>query len=180
MPDIIASVYVTSIPRLVAYVLIWLILVECARILVRVYRNDPLLGWAVGPLGVSPLYLSEPSPVFILFNALFPALVSAFVLYLALFSAIPSPLSLPHNPLFEILVIIIGVLITSTLDFLDALRDLRYPLWGEARILRNIQLLRASWASIHFTPLGLSYLREHFGSNPTELLQLFNNKVSHL
>jgi hypothetical protein len=119
--------------------------------------------------------------VFILFSALFPALVSAFVLYLAFFTdVIPSPLSLPHNPLFEILVIAIGVLITSTVDFIDALRDLRYPLWGEARILRNIQFLRASWASIHFTPFGLSYLHDHFGSNPTELLQLFNKKVSHL
>ncbi|MGZ6368824.1 MAG: hypothetical protein ACXWPS_23065, partial [Ktedonobacteraceae bacterium] len=169
-----------SIPRLVAYVLIWIILVECARILVKMYRNDPLVGWAVGPLGVSTLYLSEPSPVFILSSAVFPALVSAFVLYLELFTAIPSPLSLPHNPLVEILVITIGVLITSTLDFFDAMRDLRYPLWGEARILRNIQILRASWASIHFTPFGLSYLREHFGSNPTDLLQSFSNKVSHL
>ena len=180
MPGTIASLYVTSIPRLVTYLLIWIILVECARILVRAYRNDPLLGWAVGPLGVSTLYLSEPSPVFILFNALFPAVVSAFVLYLGLFSALPSPLALPGNPLVEILVITIWALITSTVDFLDALRDLRYPLWGEARILRSIQLLRASWASIHFTPFGLSYLRGHFGSNPADLLQSFSNKVSHL
>ena len=180
MPGTIASLYVTSIPGLVTYLLIWIVLVECARILVRAYRNDPLVGWAVVPLGVSTLYLSEPSPVFILFNALFPAVVSAFVLYLGLFSALPSPLALPGNPLVEILVITIGVLITSTVDFLDALRDLRYPLWGEARILRSIQLLRASWASIHFTPFGLTHLREHFGSNPTDLLQSFSNKLSHL
>ncbi len=79
MPGTLASIYVTSIPKLVAYVLIWIILVTCARIVVRVYRNDPLVGWAVGPLGVSTLYLTEPSPVFILFNAIFPAVVSAFV-----------------------------------------------------------------------------------------------------
>ena len=180
MPGAIASLYVTSIPKLVAYVLIWIILVECARMLVRVYRNDPLVGWAVGPLGLSTLYLSEPSPVFILFYAVFPAVVSAFVLYLGLFSALPSPLTLPRNPLVEILVITIGVLITSTIDFIDAMRDLRYPLWGEARILRSIQLLCASWGSIHFTPFGLSYLREHFGSSPTDLLQSFSNKISHM
>jgi hypothetical protein len=180
MPGAIASLYVTSIPKLVAYVLIWMILVECARMLVRAYRNDPLVGWAVGPLGLSTLYLSEPSPVFILFHAVFPAVVSAFVLYLGLFSALPSPLALPRNPLVEIFVILIGVLITSTIDFIDAMRDLRYPLWGEARILRSIQLLRASWASIHFTPFGLSYLREHFGSSPTDLLQSFSNKISHM
>ena len=180
MPGIIANIYITSIPGLVTYVLLWIFLVECARILVRVPRNDPLVGWAVGPLGVSTLYLSEPSPVFILINALFPAVVSAFVLYIGLFTALPSPLALPTNPLVEILVISVGVLLTSTGDFLDAMRDLRYPLWGEARILRSIQLLRASWATIHFTPFGLSYLREHFGSNPTDLLQSFSNKVSHL
>jgi hypothetical protein len=180
MPGIIASIYITSIPGLVTYVLLWIVLVECARILVRVPRNDPLVGWAVGPLGVSTLYLSEPSPVFILINALFPAVVSAFVLYVGLFTALPSPLALPSNPLVEILVITVGVLLTSTGDFLDAMRDLRYPLWGEARILRSIQLLRASWATIHFTAFGLSYLHEHFGSNPTDLLQSISNKVSHL
>jgi hypothetical protein len=180
MPGTIASLYVMNIPWIVTFVLIWFILVECARILVKVYRNDPLVVWAVGPLGVSTLYLSEPSPLFILFSALFPAFVSAFVLYLGLFTAIPSPLTLPRNPLVEILVIAIGVLITCTIDFLDAMRDLRYPLWGEARILRSIQLMRASWASIHFTPFGLTYLREHFGSNPADLLQSFSNEVSHL
>jgi hypothetical protein len=180
MPGTLASIHVTSIPGLVTYVLLWIFLVECARILVRALRNDPLVGWAVGPLGVSTLYLSEPSPVYILFNALFPAVVSAFVLYLGLFTALPSPLALPSNPLVGVLVITIGVLLTSTGDFLDAMRDLRYPLWGEARILRSIQLLRASWATIHFTQFGLSYLREHFGSNPTDLLQSFSNRVSHL
>ena len=178
MPGTLASVTVESIPLLVAYVFIWIFLVACARILVRLYRHDPLVGWAVGPLGVSTLYLSEPSPIFILFCALFPAVASAVVLYFEFFSILPSPLVLPNNLLVKILVIVIGVLLTSTLDFLDALRDLRYPLWGEARVLRNIQMLRASWASIHFTPFGLTYLREHFGSNPTDLLDLLGNKVS--
>jgi len=122
---------------------------------------------------VSMLFLSEPSPVFILFNVLFPAAVSACVLYFGLFTSLPSPILLPHVPLVEIVVIGCGVLLTSTGGFLDALRDLRYPLWGEARILRTIQFLRASWATIHFTPFGLSYLRDHFGSSPAELLQAF-------
>ena len=180
MPGAMASIYISSIPWLVTYVLLWIALVECARILVRMLRNDPLVGWAIGPLGVSTLYLSEPSQMFILFNALFPAVVSAFVLYVELFTALPSPLALPSNALVKILVITVGVLLLSTGDFLDALRDFRYPLWGEARILRSIQLLRASWATIHFTPFGLSYLREQFGSEPTDLLQSFSNRVSHL
>lgn len=171
MPGTIASLSVTSIPGLVGFVLVWIVLVWCARMLVRVLRNEPLIGWAIGPLGVFTLYLSEPSPLFILFNAIFPAVVSACVLYIGLFTSFPSPIVLPHTPLVEILVIVVGVLLTSMGDFVDALRDLRYPLWGEARILRSIQLLRASWTTIHFTPFGLSYLRDHFDSNPTDLLQ---------
>jgi len=35
-------------------------------------------------------------------------------------------------------VIAVGVLLTSTVDFVNAMRDVRYPLWGEARILRKL------------------------------------------
>jgi hypothetical protein len=171
MPGTLASLHVSSIPGLIGFVLLWIVLVECARMLMRALRHEPLVGWAVGPLGVSTLYLSEPSPLFILVNAIFPAVVSACVLYIGLFTSFPRSIALARTPLVEIFVIGIGVLLTSAGDFLDALRDLRYPLWGEARILRNIQLLRASWATIHFTPFGLSYLRDHFGSNPADLLQ---------
>jgi hypothetical protein len=31
--------------------------------------------------------------------------------------------------------------------------------------------LRASWAQIHFTTFGSSYLNDHFGASPAELLQ---------
>jgi hypothetical protein len=54
-------------------------------------------------------------------------------------------------------------------DIFKVFQDLRHPLWGEARILRSIQWLRATWASVHFTPFGYSYLNDHFGSSPTDL-----------
>jgi hypothetical protein len=173
MPGTVTSVHVTNILGLVGFLILWLVLFECARMLMMVMRNDSLIGWAIGPLGVSTLFLSEPSIVFILFNALFPAVISGSVLYLGLFTALPRPIVLPHFPLVETLVIAVGVLLTSAGDFLDALRDLRHPLWGEARILRSLQYLRASWATIHFTPFGRTYLRDHFDSSPTELLQAF-------
>jgi hypothetical protein len=165
------NIHITNFFGLLGFVILWLGLVECSKILLKAFRNDPLIGWAVGPLGISTLFLCEPSTRFILFNALFPTFVSGVILYLGLFTSLPSPLLLPHSLLVTLTVLILGVLITSLGDWINALRDLRYPLWGEARVLRNIQYLRASWASIHFTPFGLSYLREHFGSNPTELLR---------
>jgi hypothetical protein len=103
-------------------------------------------------------------------DVLCPALVSGGVLYLGLFTSL-SPLALPREPFVRILVITCGVLFTSTTDLLNALRDMQHPLWGEARILRTIQNLRATWARIYFTPFGYSYVRDRFGANPAELLQ---------
>lgn len=167
------SIHITSILGLVGFVVLWLALVECAKVLIALLRNDPLIGWAIGPFGITTLFLCEPATPFILFSALFPAVISGSILYFGLFSALPSPLTLPHNLLIGMLVIGGGVLFTSTGNIANALRDLRHPLWGEARILRSIQYLRASWASIHFTTFGISYLRKQFGSNPTDLMQAF-------
>ncbi len=54
-----------------------------------VLRNDRLIGWAIGPLGVSTLFLSEPPIAFILLNAFFPAAIAGLVLYIGLFTALP-------------------------------------------------------------------------------------------
>ena len=72
----------------------------------------------------------------------------------------------------QILTIVCGVLLTSTLDIVNAFRDVRHPLWGEARILRTILLLRATWTKVHFTPFGHMYLSDHFGFSSADLLQV--------
>lgn len=164
------SIHTFNFWELVGFLLLWIVLVECAHVLVTLVRHGPLIGWAVSPWGVTVMFLHEPSLLYIWLNVLFPACISGVVVYLGLFRTF-MPLSLPRTPLVEILVIAGGVLLSSTADFVNALRDMRYPLWGEARILRSIQYLRSSWARIHFTPFGLSYLRDHFGSNPNDLLQ---------
>lgn len=171
MPVISASIHVTNLLGLALFFVLWLVLIACAHLLLMFLRHGPLIGWAVSPWGVTVMYLHEPSIVYIWLNVLFPALVSGTALYIGLFTSV-APISLSHQPLFEIAVITVGVLLTSTFDFINALRDVCYPLWGEARILRSIQVLRASWASIHFTPFGLSYFHDRFGSNPTDLLQV--------
>ncbi len=173
MTDTTVGIHINNFLGLGGFLLLWIVLFECSHLLVAFLRDDPLLGWAIGPLGLSTLSVYEPTTLYILLDALLPALVSGSVLYIGLFTSLATPIAIPRHPLIEIVVVAIGVLITSTRDFAIALRDLRYPLWGEARILRSIQFLRASWSTIHFTPFGLSYLRDHFGFNPTDMLQAF-------
>ncbi|MDQ2907036.1 MAG: hypothetical protein M3Y81_26290 [Chloroflexota bacterium] len=151
----------------------WVVLFESAHLFLALLRHDRLIGWAIGPFGITTLFLREPPKPYIVLEALFPALVSGVTLYIGLFTSLVGLVILPPQPLLIIAVISLGVLITSTGDCVNGLCDLLYPLWGEARILRNIQVLRASWATIHFTPFGLSYLRDHFDSTPSDLLQAF-------
>jgi len=171
MPGTVTNVHITNVLGIIGFLVLWLILFGCAHLLVTLLRNERLIGWAIGPLGLTILFMREPSTLYILLDAIIPAIVSGCFLYLGLFTAFPSPIFIPHHPLIEIVVIACGVFITSFADCMNALRDLRYPLWGEARVLRSIQFLRASWASIHFTRFGLSYLQDHFDSNPRDLLQ---------
>jgi len=170
MPVAFTSVHIAALLEFVGFLLAWFLLVQCARVLVMLLRQGPLIGWVVSPRGVAAMFLHEPSPLHIWLNVFFPALVSGIVVYVGLFTSLV-PVGIPHRLPVEILVVGMGVLLTSTTDFLNALRDVRYPLWGEARLLQSIQFLHTSWASIHFTPFGLSYLRDRFGSTPTDLLQ---------
>ncbi|MBE3557987.1 MAG: hypothetical protein IMW89_02040 [Ktedonobacteraceae bacterium] len=170
MPDMPGGIHVNSSWGVIIFLITWLILFKAAHLLITLLRRDPLIGWAIGPLGVTVVFLHEPSTLFLWLDVLVPALVSACTLYVGLFTSL-SPISLPQNLLFEIVVIVAGVLISSLGDLMRVLRDLRHPLWGEARILRCIQLLHARWARIHFTPFGHSYLNDHFRSSPTDLLQ---------
>ncbi len=171
MSGITANVHILNAVGLVVLLVLWIVLFKCTHVLMTLLRNDPLIGWAVGPLGVTIMSLHEPSLLYIWLDVLCPALVSGSILYVGLFTSL-SPVELSHHPLVQIVVVTCGVLLTSAADIVNAFRDLRHPLWGEARILRNIQLLRATWTKVHFTPFGNSYLTDHFGFNPSDLLQV--------
>ena len=172
MPGLLASIHIFNPLGLVVLLILWIVLFKGAHILLPLLRHDPLIGWAVGPLGVTIMSLHEPSLFYIWLDVLCPACISGGVLYIGLFTRF-APLSLPHFPLVQILTVACGVLLTSTLDVVNAFRDVRHPLWGEARILRTILLFRVTWAKVHFTSFGQSYLSNHFGFSPTDLLQVF-------
>jgi hypothetical protein len=170
MPGLFNSIHVSNVFGLLVFVLLWFVLCEFAHVVVMLLRREPVLGWAVGPFGITFMVLREPSLLYIWLDVLCPALVSGSVLYVGLFTPL-SPMILPDHPLIKLVVLTGGLLITSSSNLVNALRDVHYPLWGEARVLRTIQLLQSTWARIHFTSFGHSYVRSHFGSNPAELLQ---------
>jgi hypothetical protein len=173
MPGFLDSIQVRNPLALVVFLVLWIVLYKLAHVLLIVWRREPLIGWAFGPFGLKLVALREPSLLYMWLDVFFPACVSGGTLYIVFFTSI-SPVVISHYPLVKLIVIVCGLLITSMCDLLSVLHDLRYPLWGEIRLLRTIQLLRTNWASIHFTPFGISYVRSHFDANPTELLQILS------
>jgi hypothetical protein len=116
------------------------------------------------------MFVHEPSLFYICLDVLCPAIISGVFLYLSLSTSI-SAVVFPHGSPMSVLIVCCTVVVVNVVTFMRVWQDARYPLWGEARVLRTIQKLRGSWARIHFTPFGCSYLLDHFGSNPTDLLQ---------
>jgi hypothetical protein len=172
MSGLVHSVHVTNFPGVVFLLVLWIVLCRCTHLAITLLRHEPLVGWAIGPFGVTVMFVHEPSPLLVWLSVLGPAVMSGGVLYIGIFTPL-SPLIISHNPLVEIVVVACGVLLTGIGDIFTAFQDLRYPLWGEARIMRSIQWLRVTWAKIHFTPFSYSYLSDHFGSNPHDILQAF-------
>jgi len=170
MPKVIASIHIYTVLEFFLLVILWLVLSECAHVGVRLLRREPLIGWAVGPLGVTVMFVHEPSLLYICLDVLCPAIISGSFLYIGLSTDI-SLVVFPHNSPIPVLIVCCAIVIVNVVSFMRVWQDARYPLWGEARLLRTIQKLRGSWARIHFTPFGCSYLLDHFGSNPTDLLQ---------
>ncbi len=171
MPGFLGGVHITNVLGLVMLLGIWIILCELMHILVLLWRHEPLVGWAVGPFGLTLMSLREPSLLSIWLDVIGPVCISIGVLIIGLFSPL-SPIRFAVGPLAKIVVLVCGVLIVNSADLVNALRDVRYPLWGEARVLRTMQLLHTNWSKVHFTPFGQSYVLTRFGSNPSELLQL--------
>jgi hypothetical protein len=170
MPNMIANVHIYTVLEFLLLVILWLVTCECAHVGVRLLRREPLIGWAVGPLGVTVMFLHEPSLLYVCLDVLCPAIVSGSFLYIGLYTGI-SPVIFTQDSPVPVVIVCSAVVIMSLTIFMRVWQDARYPLWGEARVLRTIQKLRGSWARIHFTPFGYSYLLDHFGSNPTDLLQ---------
>ena len=75
MAGFIASLHIFNPVGLVLLLVLWIVLFRCAHVLLPLLRHDPLIGWAVGPLGVSVMSLREPTLLSIWLDVLFPAFV---------------------------------------------------------------------------------------------------------
>jgi hypothetical protein len=157
---------------LVGMVVLLLATYQVASWLVAYLHKRSLVCWSVGPLGVSAVYLKQPSLSSRIVEAATPALAVVCVGYLALYQTAPGELLVALNlPLRRLGLLLLTALVALGLQGIRLFGDLRFPLWGEARMLALVARSRTLGGRVHFTPAGRKLLRERFGATPHEFLR---------
>lgn len=158
--------------QLFEFLAFWLALHEGTYLLLGMLRRRSLVCWSIGLLGAATTYVRTPGRLFALLQLLLPAILAAGFLRFSLFAVTPGPIeNLPHGTLAQALTVVFSLLFTSATRALMLLRDWRYPLWGEALVMRNLSWSRATGAFIYFTAFGRAYVRDRFQATPREFLQ---------
>jgi hypothetical protein len=130
-----------------------------------------LIGWSVGPFGIAAIALGKPSRRVLVTQFVAPVLAVAGVSYADLYLAHPWALAgVDQRPVARALTTLAALAVGAALQVLRLAGDLRFPIWGDARVLATVQRSRALGGIILFTARGRAYLRERFGATPREFL----------
>jgi hypothetical protein len=144
---------------------------QAACWLVLLLPRRSLIGWSVGLLGIEAIALGKPSRRVLLAQFLAPVLVLAGVSYADLYLAHPWALGgLDHRPITRAITTLAALVAGGLLQALRFAGELRFPIWGDARLLATVQRSRALGGVVLFTARGRAYLRERFGATPREFL----------
>ena len=157
---------------LIGAALIWLLVYHIVYAVIAIARDPSLICWGVGPFGFTVIGMRRPSLGQALSRLFISGAALGIVAFISLFVAQPAPISgLPR--LLPDRLGLIGALVAlaTILRVVGSLRDWRFPLWGEARVLASVQRSIATGAILFFTPLGRTFLRDRFGATPNEFLQ---------
>jgi len=158
---------------LATVVLLWLVVYHLVYWLTALTRDPSLVAWSLGPFGLSVVALREPPARQRLLQLALAGLTLAALVYTTLYLVHPGPIAgLDLAPSDRALTVLAPVAALTLWRLLMILRERRFPLWGEARVMAVIQRSRATGAIIFFTRGGRSFLRERFGATPHEFLRM--------
>jgi hypothetical protein len=158
--------------QLVWVVLTWIVLYQAARVALVIAHRESLVCWSVGPLGISAVYLRRPPAAWMAAQVGLPALVVGCAGYVGLFVLHPIPIGgLDLRPAARLGAAALVGLAAAALAGVRLLGDVRFPLWGEARVLAHVQRSRALGGLVLFTRAGRTFLRERYGATPREFLR---------
>jgi hypothetical protein len=165
------SIHINPI-YLTIVILAWFAIYHLAYSLIAIARDRSLVCWSIGPLGIQAITMREPSARQVITQLFCAALAVAGTSYASLYLFEPPPIAgLQQTVSAQLVSVTIPVVLLTLWRLLGIVRERRFPLWGEARVLASIQRSRATGALVVFTSMGRSFLRERFGATPGEFLR---------
>ncbi|HEX6540154.1 MAG TPA: hypothetical protein VF040_00235 [Ktedonobacterales bacterium] len=153
-------------------ILVWFAIYHLAYALIALARDRSLVCWSIGPLGISAITLREPPASQVITQLVCAAVTLAGTTYISLYLFVPPPIAgLQQTVSEQVIAVAVPVVLLTLWRLLGIVREHRFPLWGEARVMASIQRSRATGALIIFTAMGRTFLRERFGATPGEFLR---------
>jgi hypothetical protein len=158
---------------LTAMILVWFAIYHLTYALIAIARDRSLVCWSIGPLGMSAITLREPPVRQTVAQLVFAAGAVAASSYATLYLLMPPPVAglRQSSASTQLLSVAVPVVLLTLWRLLAIIRERRFPLWGEARVLASIQRSRATGALVIFTAMGRAFLRDRFGATPGEFLR---------
>lgn len=154
-------------------ILVWLLIYHVAYAMTAVLRDRSLVCWSVGPLGINVVALRKPPARQVLTQLACGSVAVALAAYASLYALQPGPVRGLGRTLPQVVVAVaLPVVVLTFARLIGILRDQRFPIWGEARVLTRVQRSLATGALIVFTASGRAFLRERFGASPGEFLRM--------
>ncbi len=158
---------------LFSVLLLWVAVYHVAFWSVAIARDPALICWSVGIFGLSVVSPRQPPARRLLLQLVAASLAIACTSYTSLYLLRPAPIAgLDGSTAARAAAALMPAAVLSLAHLIGVVRDLRQPLWGEARVLTGVQRSLASGARLYFTPAGRDYLRERFGATPDEFLNM--------
>jgi hypothetical protein len=165
----LSSSPVLFVPLVVA----WLLIYHIVYSLIAVVRDESLVCWSVGPLGIGVVTQRQPPLRLILAQLACAGLAFGLAIYVSLFVLAPGVLpGLDRSVRTTAAAVLLPVAAVTCWRLIGILRAHRLPIWGEARVMALIQRSAATGALIFFTPTGRAFLLDRFNLAPSEFVRM--------
>lgn len=162
-----------NLEYLATVVVLWLVVYHLVYWLIALARDTSLVCWSVGPLGITVVPLREPPLRLRLAQLVLATFTLAVLVYSTLYLVHPGPITgLDPTASGRLLTVLVPVGVFVLYRLAMIVRERRFPLWGEARVMAAVQRSRATGAIVFFTRSGRTFLRERFGTTPHEFLRM--------
>jgi hypothetical protein len=169
--------YHVNVLALISLIVVWLVVFQILALLCAQLARGALAAWSLSLFGIVAIYLRKPNAFvrFVQFALpLVGAAVGAYWMAHIPPRAIPS---LSDTKLNDTLIALAATLLLGSPRIIGTLRELRFPLWGEARFIDRVA---RGQATIAFTAVGRTYIRDRFGATPEEFVRIVRRRQTPL